>query len=373
MKKRLLTMAIVLLLSLGLIQTKAYAIEAKLTAEEMKTAKEATVNQNCSINWVEDMDYEIYKVTIPQRGIFKITTDKLISKTFGALETRVAIYDANGSLLWECRDDNKDIVSPTYCVGLGSGNYYVLVEIIMSDSAWGKSSTHQFAFEPTNYAEIESNSTKETATQIVTDMAYTGWIGYGFGEINHLTDGRDIYKVNLIKGNTYKLICDVEKTCNTTICLMSEKDKNICDYWEDLEIGDMEKGESEPFTATYTGEYYISIYNYGGDQYKYSLEVRTINKGLETPKISSLKAGKKSFTLKWEKVKCNGYQIQYATNKQMKKAVTKTIKKAGTTKLQVKKLKGKKKYYVRIRSYRNEKGKKKYSEWSAVKPVTTKR
>lgn len=371
MKKRLLTMAVVLLLSLGLFNTKVYAIEAKLTAEEMKTAKEAAANQNCTINWVDKMDYEIYKVAIPQRGIFKITTDKLISKTFGALETRVAVYDASGNLLWECRDDNKDIVSPTYYVGLNSGNYYVLVEIIMSDSAWGKTSTHQFAFEPTNYAEIESNSTKETATEIVTDMAYTGFIGIGFGETNHLTDGNDIYKVNLVKGNTYKLICDVEQTSNTTICLWSERDKKICDYWED--IGGIEKGESEPYTAKYTGEYYISIYNYSGDQYKYSLEVRTINKGLETPKISSLKAGKKSFTLKWKKVKCNGYQIQYATNKQMKKPVTKTIKKAGTTKLQVKKLKGKKKYYVRIRSYRNEKGKKKYSEWSAVKPVTTKR
>lgn len=371
MKKKLLTMAVVLLLSLGLIHTKVYAIEANLTAEEMKAAKNATVNQSCTINWVDKMDYEIYKITIPQRGIFKITTDKVISKTFGALDTRVAVYDANGKLLWECRDENKDSVSPTYYVGLNSGNYYVLVEILMSDSAWGKTSTHQFAFEPTAYAEIEPNSTKETATKIVTDKPYTGWIGVGFGETNHLIDGNDIYKVKLIKGYTYKLISDAEHTDKTTICLWSEKDKKICNYWED--IGGLEKGESKPYTAKYTGEYYISVYNYSGDQYKYSLEVRTVNKGLETPKITSLKAGKKSFTLKWKKAKCDGYVIQYATNKQMKKAVTKTIKKAGTTKLQVKKLKGKKKYYVRIKTFRNENGKKKYSKWSAVKAVTTKR
>lgn len=371
MKKRLFTMVVFLLLSLGLINTKVYAIEAKLTAEEMSGATEASVNQNCSINWVDKMDYEIYKITIPQKGVFKITADKLISKTFGALDTRVAVYDANGTILWECRDENKEIISPTYYVGLDSGNYYVLVEILLSSSAWGKTSTHQFAFEPNNYAETEPNSTKETATEIVTDMAYTGWIGVGFGETNHLTDGNDIYKVNLVRGNTYKLISDVEYLGKTTICLWCEKDKKICDYWE--EIGGIENGESKPYTAKYTGEYYISVYNYSGDQYKYSLEVRTINKGLETPKVKSLKAGKKSFTLKWKKVKCNGYQIQYATNKQMKKAVTKTIKKAGTTKLQAGKLMGKKKYYVRIRAFQNEKGKKKYSEWSDIKTVTTKK
>lgn len=47
-------------------------------------------------------------------------------------------------------------------------------------------------------------------------------------------------------------------------------------------------------------------------------------------------------------------------------------KKQKTTKNKVKKLKAKKKYYVRIRTYKTENGKKVYSSWSKVKSVKTK-
>ena len=48
------------------------------------------------------------------------------------------------------------------------------------------------------------------------------------------------------------------------------------------------------------------------------------------------------------------------------------IKKSSTTKLTVKKLKKKKKYYVRMRSYKMVNGKKVYSSWSKTKTVKTK-
>ena len=43
-----------------------------------------------------------------------------------------------------------------------------------------------------------------------------------------------------------------------------------------------------------------------------------------------------------------------------------------TTKYKVKKLKAKKKYYVRVRTYKTVKGKKVYSSWSKVKNIKTK-
>ena len=72
-----------------------------------------------------------------------------------------------------------------------------------------------------------------------------------------------------------------------------------------------------------------------------------------------------------------GYQIQLATDKKFKKnKKTVTISKQKTTKTTVKKLKAKKKYYVRIRTYKNVKyqGKtiKVYSSWSKVKTIKTK-
>lgn len=43
-----------------------------------------------------------------------------------------------------------------------------------------------------------------------------------------------------------------------------------------------------------------------------------------------------------------------------------------TNKNKVKKLKAKKKYYVRVRTYKTVKGKKVYSSWSKVKSIKTK-
>lgn len=92
----------------------------------------------------------------------------------------------------------------------------------------------------------------------------------------------------------------------------------------------------------------------------------------KTPSVSALKAEKKGFTLRWKSVaKASGYEIEYARNAQFKKASSLKISNGKVTKTKVSKLSAKKKYYVRIRSYQVVNGKKYYSEWSAVKSVTT--
>ena len=90
--------------------------------------------------------------------------------------------------------------------------------------------------------------------------------------------------------------------------------------------------------------------------------------------IKKVKGAKKAISVTWKKVSgVNGYEIQVATDKKFKKnKKTVTIKKQKTTKTTVKKLKAKKKYYVRIRTYKIVNGKKVYSSWSKVKSVKTK-
>ena len=90
--------------------------------------------------------------------------------------------------------------------------------------------------------------------------------------------------------------------------------------------------------------------------------------------VKKSKAKKGSVELTWSKTKgVKGYEIQVATDKKFKKnKKTVTIKKQKTTKTTVKKLKAKKKYYVRIRTYKTVNGKKVYSSWSKVKSVKTK-
>ena len=100
---------------------------------------------------------------------------------------------------------------------------------------------------------------------------------------------------------------------------------------------------------------------------------RKVSKPKKT-KIKKVKAAKKALAVTWNKVSgVKGYQVQVATDKKFKKnKKTVTIKNQKTTKTTVKKLKAKKKYYVRVRTYKTVKGKKVYSSWSSVKKTKTK-
>ena len=93
--------------------------------------------------------------------------------------------------------------------------------------------------------------------------------------------------------------------------------------------------------------------------------------------IKSLAAVSKGFTIKWERKteQEDGYQIQYSTGKQFekKKTVTKIVKNASTDSMGVKKLQLRKKYYVRVRTYKTVNGKKYYSVWSKIKSVVMKK
>ncbi len=101
------------------------------------------------------------------------------------------------------------------------------------------------------------------------------------------------------------------------------------------------------------------------------------------PKKTSLKkvaAKSKGMQVTWNKqaAQIDGYQIQYCTSAKFKGKTLKavTVKKNSTVK-KISKLAGKKKYYVRIRTYKtvkvNGKSKKLYSDWSGKKAVNTKK
>ena len=95
--------------------------------------------------------------------------------------------------------------------------------------------------------------------------------------------------------------------------------------------------------------------------------------------ISSLKVGSKKFTVKWKKqaTQTTGYQVQYSASSKFSKAKTVTVGKNTTVSKKISKLSGKKKYYVRVRTYKtvkiNGKSIRIYSGWSKAKTVTTKK
>uniref|UniRef100_N2ABN3 Fibronectin type-III domain-containing protein n=1 Tax=Eubacterium plexicaudatum ASF492 TaxID=1235802 RepID=N2ABN3_9FIRM len=91
----------------------------------------------------------------------------------------------------------------------------------------------------------------------------------------------------------------------------------------------------------------------------------------EKTTIKSLKAGTKSFTVTYKKVKdAKGYRIEYATNKNFKNS-KKVF--SGKTSATVKKLSSNKNYYVRVRAYTlDSNAKKVFGKNSSVKQVKVK-
>lgn len=111
---------------------------------------------------------------------------------------------------------------------------------------------------------------------------------------------------------------------------------------------------------------------------KQTTKVNKVSKPKKTS-IKKLKKGKKQFKVTWKKISgVTGYQIQYSTSPKFYKSKTKTVtvKGASKTSKTIKKLKSKKKYYVRVRTYKktkvNGKVKTTFSSYSKVKTIRVK-
>lgn len=93
---------------------------------------------------------------------------------------------------------------------------------------------------------------------------------------------------------------------------------------------------------------------------------KTSSKNPKGTKIAKVKAGSKKLVVKvkTQKVKTNGYQIRYSLKKNMKGSKTITLTRNTRTSATIKKLKGRKTYYIQVRTYRKIGKKKYYSTWS---------
>ena len=89
--------------------------------------------------------------------------------------------------------------------------------------------------------------------------------------------------------------------------------------------------------------------------------------------VKKVAANKKAFTITWTKnTLASGYEVQYATNNKFAGVKKITVSNKNTTSKTVSKLSSKKKYYVRVRTYKTVKGVKYYGAWSSAKSVVTK-
>ena len=123
-------------------------------------------------------------------------------------------------------------------------------------------------------------------------------------------------------------------------------------------------------TVKGTGKATITVTAKATSTYSKSVKKITVYGVPKKPEMKKLTAGKKKFTVQWKKdKKADGYQVQYSTDKKFKKNVKSVNVSKKSTKATVKKLKKRKTYRVRVRSYKKINGKKYYSGWGKVKSV----
>ena len=127
------------------------------------------------------------------------------------------------------------------------------------------------------------------------------------------------------------------------------------------------------FIALKPGKAVITISAKQGQNYnalpatKVTITVRPLN----TTGVALKSVRKGQAKVSWKPVKSiSGYQIQYSTSANIKKAKS-VMAKSNAKNVTLKKLSSKKNCYIRIRTYKTVKGKKYYSGWSTVKNVKT--
>ncbi|MBR1763055.1 MAG: hypothetical protein IJ731_06780 [Eubacterium sp.] len=156
-----------------------------------------------------------------------------------------------------------------------------------------------------------------------------------------------------------------------SIAILNASEETIVEgLWSDLSLKATAKAK-----LTKGKTYYIYIEYWQEQQIPMSTNITLNSLNLTAPKISKLTPAKKQFKATWNPLKnIEGYQIQYATDSKFtKNKKTVTVSGAKSKTKTVKKLKGNKKYFVRIRSYKTFNNKKYYSSWSKAKTVKTKK
>ena len=163
-----------------------------------------------------------------------------------------------------------------------------------------------------------------------------------------------------------KLAAGQSKTVKATVAPADTTDKTV--KWATSSRKVATVSSKGTIKAVAPGKTTITAKTTNGKTAKVTVRVSPVKTSI------SVKAGKKSATVKYKKVKgATRYQVYRATSKNgtYKRIVTRNASKCGTYKDT--KLKGKKTYWYKVRSYKLVGNEKIYSDFSAPKKVTTKR
>lgn len=229
------------------------------------------------------------------------------------------------------------------------------------------SQTYKVTYEVTDFAKKKADGTFDTKqlTEEVTVDYYPANAAYHKWS-NPVPDEESVVKATCTKDGHYNLayICSVcgEKDVYATIKIPATGNHTAAAAKkENVVAATTKKGGSYDLVVRCAdcGEIISSTHK---------TTAKIVVKASKVTKATNVKGKKAKITVK-KAASVTGYQIQYGTKKNFKGA--KSVKTKATTKT-VSKL-AKKKYYVRVRTYKVVDGKTYYSSWSGAKTVTIKK
>ena len=137
----------------------------------------------------------------------------------------------------------------------------------------------------------------------------------------------------------------------------------------------VDKNGKVTIAKNFVGKATITITSKATKNYKATTKKVTVTVNPAGTKLTSVKNYKgKKLKASWKKnTKVTGYQVQYSTSSKFKSAKTVTVKGCKNTRKNIYQLAKKKKYYVRVRTYKTVSKVNYYSGWSNVKSITIKK
>lgn len=305
---------------------------------------------------------DFYRFVVSSSGKVSVSVEGENSIIYGYL------YDSDGKQLdkeYESLNSVTNKLNFTKEFHLAAGTYYYAVE---GYNNYVREGNYQLQLNFVNANESFPEEQKDDyisgANPICFNTTYCGQVAFS-------NDLADYYKLIVKKKDTIQI--DVSADMGGELHIYDPNGKSL---WYKGTNTNSQSGKREisQIVTIATGTYYIRFKEYY-DTGNYLFKISSYNETTKPAKVtlSSVKSTKKKkATIKWKKTSnVNGYQIQYAKSKKFKNGRTITVGEY-TSKKTIKKLSSRKKYYVRIRAYKNVVGKKKYGSWSKVKSVKIK-
>ena len=254
------------------------------------------------------------------------------------------------------------------CMGTARMHFYInkesLTNAVLSTSTSTGTVTYTLTFNGKSLA--KGTDYTETITQTATGytIKLTGINNFGGSREIKVAENRvkPTSSGNTVSLATTKYVYD-GKPKKPAVKVLNSKKQAISTYYYTISYS----ANTNPGTAKATVKFRNG---YSGTITK-TFTINPKPTTLSTPVPAS-----KAITVKWkeQKTQTTGYEIEYSTDKNLKKNLKKVdIKKNSTKSYKITKLSGKKTYYFHIRTYKKVDGKKYCSSWSAIKKATTKK